>query len=552
MAPPGIIQKLPAAVTIPIRSEDQKRHDERALSCAQAISAEFQQRFWGAPVSLLKITDMMRLTGQFLHCIDEFQAFGKPVNVLVGFHYTKTRFLPSIQENGLVEQDEPRHGARFGRGVYVANNAHAFRNYGTVGIIVFYLQGTVQQTGVAKNMRNSSQVTDNPCVDSYWGNKLSQESNGSMMFAKSPYFDEIILRKGRQVLPVVTYRKEIINNAELMYEMQVFFQEVADFNFNGGRKSHVCRIKPTHLDLQFEFRLTKHLSGNNTAAAPFPFPFRSASTATRSSNGQSRFPLPPSTAAAPAAATVLAAILVAQSSFGTAAYANRSPRLRTLTKEEIKCPSPSLHFKSNVQKEFYCIVRSPPPGDCAICLNNLCGVGNAVSLVKCKHMFHEKCLQQAVKYSNKCPACRVVLEDEPRGASPGGTMTIEVDCNLHCGGYPKKGTHIIVYSIPSGKQSACHPFPSQKYSGTSRTAYVPDTHEGRALLKRLKYAFSYGLTFMVGTSLTSGRKNQTCWASIHHKTRLDGGVHGYPDPGYFISCNEELDTAGVPRAEDIR
>ena len=38
--------------------------------------------------------------------------------------------------------------------------------------------------------------------------------------------------------------------------------------------------------------------------------------------------------------------------------------------------------------------------------------------------------------------------------------------------------------------------------------------------------------------------------SIHHKTSSKRGPYGYPDPGYFINCNEELDALGVPSHDD--
>ena len=87
--------------------------------------------------------------------------------------------------------------------------------------------------------------------------------------------------------------------------------------------------------------------------------------------------------------------------------------------------------------------------------------------------------------------------------------------------------------------------------GTTRIAYLPDCAEGQQLLKRLEYAFTRGLTFTVGTSLTSGATNVVVWGSIHHKTSSSGGVHGYPDVGYFFNCNAELDALGVPLADEL-
>lgn len=54
-------------------------------------------------------------------------------------------------------------------------------------------------------------------------------------------------------------------------------------------------------------------------------------------------------------------------------------------------------------------------------------------------------------------------------------------------------------------------------------------------LKRLEYAFSHGLTFSVGTSLTTGQDNTVIWGSIHHKTSTTPGPHGFPDPNFFAN-----------------
>lgn len=59
------------------------------------------------------------------------------------------------------------------------------------------------------------------------------------------------------------------------------------------------------------------------------------------------------------------------------------------------------------------------------------------------------------------------------------------------------------------------------------------------------------LTFTVGTSLTTGVADSCTWASIHHKTSLSEGAHGYPDSNYFCNCNAELDTLGVPSASKL-
>ena len=57
------------------------------------------------------------------------------------------------------------------------------------------------------------------------------------------------------------------------------------------------------------------------------------------------------------------------------------------------------------------------------------------------------------------------------------------------------------------------------------------------------------MTFVVGTSITTGRKNTVVWNGIHHKTSLYGGptYFGYPDPNYFNRVKEELAARGVTK-----
>jgi deltex len=96
-----------------------------------------------------------------------------------------------------------------------------------------------------------------------------------------------------------------------------------------------------------------------------------------------------------------------------------------------------------------------------------------------------------------------------------------------------------------------HPNPGVVYKGATRRAYLPETAESCALLKRLKFAFQHGLTFSVGTSLTSGQDNSVIWKSIPHKTSLAGGAsrYGYPDSNYIADCHNELDKLNVPSAD---
>ena len=196
--------------------------------------------------------------------------------------------------------------------------------------------------------------------------------------------------------------------------------------------------------------------------------------------------------------------------------------------------------------------------DCPICLDSMVPTSqttttNVVCLKRCRHRFHKHCIMQMFDLNHdKCPYCREPVGLEPRGQGPSGSMTITVDHGRRCNGseFNSDGIIMINYNMKGGIQRAGMENPGQRYSGTSRVAYLPHNETGRKLLVRLKYAFTHGLTFRVGTSITTGRSNQITWSSIYHKTSLNRGAFGFPDPQYFTNCNESLDALGVPKAED--
>ena len=145
--------------------------------------------------------------------------------------------------------------------------------------------------------------------------------------------------------------------------------------------------------------------------------------------------------------------------------------------------------------------RDIPPTDleCSICFEKLHGCSNLLSLKECGYIFHKDCLRAALNVDPKCPICRR-FACEPQGKMPSGKMTIELDEKLICTGF-EPGTW------KAGVQECYHANPGVAFPATMREAYIPNTAEGRRLLKRLTYAFSRGLTFSVGTSLTSGKEN---------------------------------------------
>ena len=169
---------------------------------------------------------------------------------------------------------------------------------------------------------------------------------------------------------------------------------------------------------------------------------------------------------------------------------------------------------------------------------------DVVKLCRCEdHFYHIECLHNLIKDKKgggfKCPICQKIygiLE----GTMPPGSMTAKIT-NSKCAGFYYDKTIVISYYIPDGKQNGKY------FSGTSRVAYLPNNKEGREVLALLKIAFDRKLTFVVGTSVTTGQKNTVIWNGIHHKTSLHGGTqnYGYPDPTYFNRVKEELASKGV-------
>ena len=83
---------------------------------------------------------------------------------------------------------------------------------------------------------------------------------------------------------------------------------------------------------------------------------------------------------------------------------------------------------------------------------------------------------------------------------PDGQMTWKVDPVMKLGGYLAYGTIVFSYSFPNGKKKD-----GTAYSGTSRTAYLPMSPEGIEVFHMMVEAFRRRLTFIVGTSLTTGK-----------------------------------------------
>lgn len=67
-------------------------------------------------------------------------------------------------------------------------------------------------------------------------------------------------------------------------------------------------------------------------------------------------------------------------------------------------------------------------------------------------------------------------------------------------GFEGCGTVVVTFTFYDGVQSSEHPSPGEMYKGMSCIAYLPDTQEGKQILKSLRKAFDARLVFTVSRS----------------------------------------------------
>jgi len=208
-------------------------------------------------------------------------------------------------------------------------------------------------------------------------------------------------------------------------------------------------------------------------------------------------------------------------------------------------------------EEIPCSEFTKSEEECPICLERLSEDEDAtnpgIHLAQCgQHHFHLNCLMGCFKEEPgnpngylTCPICQTNYGIR-FGNMPFGEMLIS-SRNESLPGHEGYGHYEIRYDFPHGVQGPNHDHPGTNYSGTKRVCYLPQSPEGKRLLKKLEIAFIRRLTFTIGTSVTNGRTDTVVWNGIHHKTKKIGGEanYGYPDKTYFDRVDEELRNKGI-------
>jgi hypothetical protein len=447
---------------------------------------------------------------------EEFRIAQKPTHIDIGYHYTKRLLMHDIKVDGLLTRQERTqsgidsnfNGATFGDGVYTADNPYSYWEFagGDIGLFVLRLKGETRSY-------------DDTCDD-----------DADTVLGRTGDTDQVtVLKSSAQCMAPVQFGSGLVSlhqdidvGNQMVYKYHVMLQELVDEHFNEGCKTFVTELRPSQVTLRMKV-------GASASASP--------SSAVASSS-----------TAAVGVAAVTAAAAVSTNTVSSKVIQYTAPdtlegtgRLAALQNVDSTLSIVDVNKKKNND----CL------DCCAVCLDAMSHGTTLARIQTCGHIFHRNCIQDCFVRSNKCPVCRQSVS-EPVGKCPSGQMSITHREDLTCSGYEDDdssdgGTIVITYNIPAGIQKSYHDHPGLFHTSAYRVAYIPNCEQGRALLARLEYAFLHGLTFTVGVSLTTGCPNAVTWASIHHKTRVTAGPHGYPDPYYFDNVNEELDALDVPR-----
>ena len=512
----------------------------------------------------------------------------KPTHVDIGYHYTRPDAMDRIRTDGLITHAERQasginshNGSVFGDGIYTGNTPFPFRHFGEAGLIVARLKGATQRRDMSfggSRRRQRDESVDTVIGNKDLGGRLRGRQpirrrqrrygfhNGTLGWHYATdsdneendedgvdednddlFYDEVVLQQSAQVVPLIRYRASLVDTHDLesdgiraIHTFHKAMQGIVDEYFNDGRHTRVLGYKIPE-DKQAALRASAMARQRISAVAPL-LPAGMGGLA-------------PPAAWPPGFALTVGGNPLAAGGGGVVPFAGTGNRLGHSNSSpiaEIEYVAPyALDTPDCAYEEVEHEVSSKANDDvCPICLDPFAENVTA-KMKKCGHAFCLDCIREALSHNNKCPSCRVVL-GHVRGQMPSGKMTV-TKSSMKCKGHETcRGSFVISYEIPAAVQRIYMQNPGVNHSAKFETCYLPNDDEGRKLLERLKFAFSQGLTFVVGTSMTTGATDAVTWGTIHHKTSPSNGPHGFPDPNYFSNCNSELDNAGVPKADECK
>jgi len=196
---------------------------------------------------------------------------------------------------------------------------------------------------------------------------------------------------------------------------------------------------------------------------------------------------------------------------------------------------PSSHVDQVIMNNSQLLSKPCHPDDtCFICHSSLNVAGghdpypgmtsSVVSLIRCQHRFHLNCLRVMVEnnppvnnQSLNCPECGRLQKDVLGNMPDNGTMSYKV-IPKGLPGFDNYHSIQITYNFQNGTQSPKHPSPGDPYFaiGFPKTAFLPDTEQGRSILEMLEKSFNLGHTFVVDAG------GDIVWGDIPHRTEFGG------------------------------
>jgi deltex-like protein len=491
-------------------------------------------------IDAVTIDDMVFFAKNMLDLQEEFIRKGVSGYIDVGYHYTVGRNMDNIRTHGLLTSSDRqtnqvqairKGGSAFGDGIYTANNGTSFSNYGDTGLIVGRLKGKMVRACLFSPPINQTIDANTIVGDKLTGLSMPGIQSDSDGWPLDDSYHEIVLRSSAQCLPIIKFDKALRQNSqgeECIRHLKKELESILNRLFNKGQLDSDIRNAP--------LVNSASLSAAVACLPSIPTVF------------------PPAPLAQLAAASTLNPLPARWTNYRQRVRAHHNLHAMHMSLSQI---GQTLNYRApqSLTAGVPSNALMTPPASCnqndkcVICHDRL-NRRQCVALSICNHVFHNDCIQLAFKSKPQCPVCRVPI-GEPKGTSPSGTMAVSIIPTI-CSGF-QENSILITYNIPSGTQLSYHDRPGQRHSGKFASAYLPNNSDGQNLLKRLKYSFLHGLSFTIGTSMTTGLADQCTWASIHHKTSPSGGarIHGFPDPDYFDNCNGELDDLCVPSSRDL-
>lgn len=189
-------------------------HDSREASSSQ--------------VELIGTDDMIFMVERLIVTQMYFAANQKDCNVDIGFHFTKRANLDNIREHGLLTKaDRDQHsvrsiynGSQYGDGVYTGSNPFAYRQYGSVGIMVARLCGESHTIVGRHNCRQQDPFEERP---------------DTVIVHPSSFREMVVLSRSSQVISLTMFRTSLLDHpihCQAIWNAQLAFQSIIDRLFN--------------------------------------------------------------------------------------------------------------------------------------------------------------------------------------------------------------------------------------------------------------------------------------------------------------------------------